>query len=121
VKFPKGGMIIGLILFLFFWSRFVHISIYGTIVLSPFLHIFALLITIFGIILRFWSMTILGKNFTRQLIVVDEQKLITYGPYKFIRHPGYLSNFLVWIGCLFVITKNIVIFIPFLVIFIFVY
>ena len=51
-----------------------------------------------GLGLRAWSMAILGTRYTRGLQVMKRQELVTAGPYRLIRHPGYAGSLLVWIG-----------------------
>ena len=51
-----------------------------------------------GIGVRLWAMRTLGHFYTRTLRVSEEQSIVTQGPYRFIRHPGYLGTFLVWVG-----------------------
>lgn len=57
-----------------------------------------LLIMALGLGLRFWSMQVLGKYYTRTLRVAEKQAIVTQGPYRVIRHPGYLGTICVWIG-----------------------
>jgi protein-S-isoprenylcysteine O-methyltransferase Ste14 len=57
-----------------------------------------LLIMLLSLILRFWSMRVLGKYYTRTLRVTDSQTIVSQGPYRVIRHPGYLGTIFVWIG-----------------------
>jgi protein-S-isoprenylcysteine O-methyltransferase Ste14 len=57
-----------------------------------------LLIMVFGLGLRFWSMQVLGKYYTRTLRVAEKQVIVMQGPYRVIRHPGYLGTICVWIG-----------------------
>ena len=57
-----------------------------------------LLLMAIGLLLRIWSMLALGNFYSRTLRVVDNQKVINKGPYSFIRHPGYLSSILIWVG-----------------------
>lgn len=45
-----------------------------------------------------WSFKYLGKFYSQEIIVQKEHKLITGGPYKFIRHPQYLSQLLSDLG-----------------------
>jgi protein-S-isoprenylcysteine O-methyltransferase Ste14 len=52
-----------------------------------------------GIILRVWSINILGKHFTATVKVTKEHELIKYGPYRFIRHPSYLGALIAITGC----------------------
>lgn len=53
-----------------------------------------------GVALRYWSMLTLGEFFTRTLAVVPNQYVVSSGPYRVVRHPGYLAQILVVIsGC----------------------
>lgn len=47
-----------------------------------------------GAALRYWSMAVLGERFTRTLRVARGQQVARTGPYRWIRHPGYLANLL---------------------------
>ena len=51
-----------------------------------------------GLGLRAWSMVVLGRFYTRTLRVVGDQQVVTAGPYRCIRHPGYAGSLLVWTG-----------------------
>ena len=51
-----------------------------------------------GIFLREWSIWVLGKHFTVRVQVRDKAKLVTQGPYKYIRHPSYTGGFLTFAG-----------------------
>lgn len=52
-----------------------------------------------GLGLRLWSMRTLRTSYSRTLRTTEEQQVIDRGPYRFIRHPGYLGSLLTWIGC----------------------
>jgi protein-S-isoprenylcysteine O-methyltransferase Ste14 len=56
-----------------------------------------LLIMFLSLVLRFWSMRVLGQYYTRTVRVSDTQAIISQGPYRVIRHPGYLGTIFVWI------------------------
>jgi protein-S-isoprenylcysteine O-methyltransferase Ste14 len=43
-------------------------------------------------------MRVLGAYYSRTLRVTETQVIITKGPYKIVRHPGYLGTICVWIG-----------------------
>jgi protein-S-isoprenylcysteine O-methyltransferase Ste14 len=62
-----------------------------------------LLIMLLGLVLRFWSMRVLGEYYTRTLRVTDTQAIVSQGPYRVIRHPGYLGTIFVWIGFAFAV------------------
>jgi protein-S-isoprenylcysteine O-methyltransferase Ste14 len=51
-----------------------------------------------GIFLREWSIWVLGKHFTVRVQVRDKAKLVTQGPYRYIRHPSYTGGFLTFVG-----------------------
>jgi len=55
-------------------------------------------IMIFGMILRFWSMSVLRQNFTTVLKIAEKASVIQSGPYSVVRHPGYTGNMLVFIS-----------------------
>ena len=44
-----------------------------------------------GSLLRLWCHRTLGRFFTWELAIRKEHKLITTGPYSFVRHPAYLG------------------------------
>jgi protein-S-isoprenylcysteine O-methyltransferase Ste14 len=52
-----------------------------------------------------WVHYFLNKNFSYTLKIFDNHKLITKGPYKFIRHPMYTA-FLILHSSIFLITGN---------------
>lgn len=60
--------------------------------------VIGLIIFIFFSWTQVWSFKHLGKNYSQEIIIQKDQKLIKTGPYKFIRHPQYLSQFLSDLG-----------------------
>jgi protein-S-isoprenylcysteine O-methyltransferase Ste14 len=57
-----------------------------------------LLLQVGSIGLRVWAMRTLRGHYARTLRVVDGQPVIRDGPYRFVRHPGYLSVLVLWAG-----------------------
>jgi protein-S-isoprenylcysteine O-methyltransferase len=51
-----------------------------------------------GFVLRIWAMRVLGQFYTRRLVTTAEQRVVQNGPYRLVRHPGYLGSLLVWMG-----------------------
>jgi len=51
-----------------------------------------------GLVLRIWASRVLGAFYTRTLRTAAGQHLIADGPYRLVRHPGYLGNLLLWFG-----------------------
>lgn len=74
-----------------YWTSFLLIE-------SPYLQGVALVIYSIGIILRYWSSILLGKNFSRDVEVSKNQELISHGPYRYVRHPLYTGLFLLTIA-----------------------
>jgi protein-S-isoprenylcysteine O-methyltransferase Ste14 len=57
-----------------------------------------IILIVAGIILREWSIWVLGKYFTARVQVSEKAKLVTQGPYKYIRHPAYCGYILSFVG-----------------------
>jgi protein-S-isoprenylcysteine O-methyltransferase len=55
-------------------------------------------IGVVGLAIHVWSMRVLGRDYTRSLRTRDAQTVIDRGPYRVVRHPGYLGSILVWVG-----------------------
>ncbi|MFA5105352.1 MAG: isoprenylcysteine carboxylmethyltransferase family protein [Candidatus Micrarchaeia archaeon] len=51
-----------------------------------------------GIILRQWSIAVLGRHFTVRVQVREKASLITGGPYRFARHPSYTGSLMTFAG-----------------------
>lgn len=51
-----------------------------------------------GLGIRIWSMRTLGASYSRTLLTTDEQRIVDHGPYRLVRHPGYLGSLLTWAG-----------------------
>jgi protein-S-isoprenylcysteine O-methyltransferase Ste14 len=51
-----------------------------------------------GITLRLWSFRTLGRYFTFTVMTSPDQRVVTSGPYRFLRHPSYLGIALVLTG-----------------------
>jgi protein-S-isoprenylcysteine O-methyltransferase len=47
-----------------------------------------------GLLLRLWAVLALRERYTRTLLVHDDQSIERDGPYRFVRHPGYLGSLL---------------------------
>lgn len=57
-----------------------------------------LILIIIGEFIRLWATYTLGRSFTYFVVTTKNQKLVTKGPYRFVRHPGYLGGLLLVAG-----------------------
>jgi protein-S-isoprenylcysteine O-methyltransferase Ste14 len=57
-----------------------------------------IILMLLGIIVRQWSISILGRFFSTAIGVQKEHKVVDSGPYRYIRHPSYLGALLTFIG-----------------------
>ena len=70
----------------------------------------ALAVMVLGVGIRVWAAMTLGKYYTTTLMMSEGQKVVTAGPYAFVRHPGYLGEIMIWTGFA-VVSSNLVLFI----------
>jgi protein-S-isoprenylcysteine O-methyltransferase Ste14 len=42
-------------------------------------------------LLMYWTLSSLGKNLTDTVVTRAEAKLVTHGPYRWVRHPFYMT------------------------------
>jgi len=59
---------------------------------------FGLVLFTLGFIGMTWAEESLGKQFSVQVAIQDSHKLVTEGPYRYLRHPRYLGIMLFTIG-----------------------
>lgn len=51
-----------------------------------------------GLGLRVWAFRVLGRFYTRTLLITDQHRIVQDGPYHVVRHPGYLGILVLWLG-----------------------
>ncbi len=56
-----------------------------------------------GIVLRQWSIAVLGRYFSRTVGVQEGQAVVDRGPYRLVRHPAYTGSLLTMVGLGFVL------------------
>jgi protein-S-isoprenylcysteine O-methyltransferase Ste14 len=67
-------------------------------------------------VLMYWTLSSLGKNLTDTVVTRAEATLVTHGPYRWVRHPFYVTaallmgsvtlltaNWLIWVSSLLVL------------------
>jgi len=83
----------------------------GNIDLGRSLLIIGCSISVFGLFFRWYSIRKLGKWFTVDVSLKDNQILIKDGPYKFIRNPSYTGAILTIVGVGLILSNFLSIFI----------
>jgi protein-S-isoprenylcysteine O-methyltransferase Ste14 len=51
-----------------------------------------------GLVIRLYSLAALKQYFTYSVARVEDHKIVETGLYKFIRHPGYLGQWIIFLG-----------------------
>ncbi|KAF8585047.1 hypothetical protein K439DRAFT_1087739 [Ramaria rubella] len=51
-----------------------------------------------GVVIRVWCYKALGTLFTYEITIRRDHKLITSGPYNYVRHPGYTACLFLIVG-----------------------
>jgi protein-S-isoprenylcysteine O-methyltransferase Ste14 len=70
----------------------------GLIVVRYVVFILGLVAIIGGSALRQWAVSTLGASFTFDVRVASDQRVVTGGPYRFLRHPSYTGLIVSYIG-----------------------
>jgi protein-S-isoprenylcysteine O-methyltransferase Ste14 len=87
----QGAGIIGIVLAVL--CRYFKI-----LVTSEFVQWLGLILAVLGLVFREWAVIILGRNFSRVVVIKSDQKLVTSGPYRWIRHPAYTGMVIIYLG-----------------------
>jgi protein-S-isoprenylcysteine O-methyltransferase len=51
-----------------------------------------------GMVLRLWAIRTLGRFFRTVVVIQDEHRMISDGPYRLLRHPSYAGSLLTLAG-----------------------
>jgi protein-S-isoprenylcysteine O-methyltransferase Ste14 len=70
----------------------------GIALLPGFLSYAGTTLMLAGIVLRQWSMAVLGRFFTLAIGIQKGQKVVNSGPYRLVRHPSYTGALLIMTG-----------------------
>lgn len=63
----------------------------------------SILLLLKGIFIRYWAYYVMKNYFTRTIHPHKDRPLISYGPYRFARHPFHVGLFLIVLGlCMFI-------------------
>jgi len=70
----------------------------GTAMWPSWVYYPGILLMVLGIVLRQWSMAVLGSFFSGTVGVQEGQKVVDKGPYRLVRHPSYTGGLLIFVG-----------------------
>jgi protein-S-isoprenylcysteine O-methyltransferase Ste14 len=76
-----------------FLARALNLGIFHNI-----LQYLGLVLVAFGIAFREWAVLSLGRFFTVAVTIASGQKLVTRGPYRWLRHPTYSGSIISLVG-----------------------
>lgn len=74
---------------------YLHI---GTLPFSVIVGWLGISLGLLGLAVRVWAFKTLGQFYTRTLRHTENQHVVQEGPYRFIRHPGYVGVLLIFLG-----------------------
>jgi len=55
-------------------------------------------LVVLGLALRLWAARTLGHSFTRSVLIREGHRVVTAGPYRVVRHPGYAGVLVSQVG-----------------------
>jgi len=64
---------------------------------NAYLQLVGVALTLIGYFLFIWSVRARGR-YSVSWAMPEDQKLVTWGPYRYVRHPSYLGYFLMFLG-----------------------
>ena len=71
---------------------------FGGLRLGGVVNAVGLALCIIGLGIRYWSRRTLGRFFTIGVVAQEGHRVVQSGPYKHVRHPGYLGLLLFYLG-----------------------
>lgn len=89
----------------FLYIFFPQTLAWARIPLTPWLRLIGALLAVLALIWFIWIHRSLGNNLSVRLRIKDSQKLVTDGPYRWIRHPMYSAFYLLHFAVFF-LTAN---------------
>ncbi len=57
----------------------------------PLVGLVSMVVLIAALALRLWALRSLGDRWTTRVVVVPGERLVTSGPYRWLRHPNYVA------------------------------
>lgn len=65
----------------------------------PYLSFMGFAIVLAGLVIRLAAIRSLAEHFTYTVRIVDDHRLVTSGIYRYVRHPAYLGQAMIFLGC----------------------
>jgi protein-S-isoprenylcysteine O-methyltransferase Ste14 len=65
-----------------------------------------------GVALRWYSIRVLGRYFTRRIAIQPGHQVVRAGPYRYIRHPSYSGALLTILGMCLTMTNWVALWVP---------
>ena len=62
------------------------------------IRVVGLLLSVFAAVANLWAVAALGRYLVPQAVVLTDHKLVTEGPYQFVRHPAYSGDLALFLG-----------------------
>ena len=83
----------------------IFLAIYGSYAWPQFsypysvaMYLVGALLFVLGVALRWWSIIHLGRFFTVNVAIAKDHRVVSDGPYRFVRHPSYTGALLAFLG-----------------------
>jgi len=70
----------------------------GIAMLPSWVYYPGIVLMVSGIVLRQWSIAVLGQFFSGTVGIQEGQKVVDTGPYRLVRHPSYTGALLIFVG-----------------------
>lgn len=61
-------------------------------------HLIGIFLFVFGVLFRIWAIQTLGKYYSHIVRKIEDHKIISTGPYKYLKHPAYSGMIAAHIG-----------------------
>ena len=90
---------------LFIYLLYPQLLMWSAISMPIWLRWAGVFLAILALMLFVWTHRSLGKNYSMKLRVKEEQNLVTFGPYRWIRHPMYTAFYILHIAAFLLISN----------------
>lgn len=103
-----AAMSIPLIIMTYWYIVYPEKTVSTSIPLPVWLRLFGIVLGGVALMLLIWVHQSLGENFRTTIALKKNHKLVTWGPYRYVRHPMYSAYVIIFISAL-LISRNLVI------------